>query len=306
MRHYLCFLIIIVAILSGCTNKKTSTIESKSIIFTDDYGRTINVPSNPTRIVSVSPAITEMIFSLGAQNFLVGRTDFCTYPTDAQQIESIGGISNLNIEKILSLKPDLVLSGSMVSKKNVQHLNEMGIPIVCITEKQQFEGLYENIEKIGLLVGRKQTADSLITALKSATKQVSNSNSATKQQLNNISRPTVYYVVGFGKAGNFTAGGNTFINDIIYMAGGCNIAENIQGWSISLEALMKADPDYIIIRREDAESFCQMRPYCDLTAVQKGRVIALESGVIDLQVPRNIDGIIQIASILSTYKSSNR
>ena len=96
---------------------------------------------------------------------------------------------------------------------------------------------------------------------------------------------------GFGGAGNYTAGGNTFINDLLSMAGLKNIASDITGWSISLEALMDADPDYIIIRKEDKEDFCKMAPYNTLKAVREGHVIAIESGMIDLQSPRNIEAI---------------
>ena len=105
---------------------------------------------------------------------------------------------------------------------------------------------------------------------------------------------TAYYVVGFGAGGNFTAGGNTFINDIIRMAGGRNIAEGIEGWSYSLEALMKEDPDYIIVRREDSAAFCDMKPYNRLSAVKNGHVIGIVSGTLDLQVPRNIDAILYL------------
>ena len=105
----------------------------------------------------------------------------------------------------------------------------------------------------------------------------------------NIDRPSCYYVVGFGSSGNFTAGGNTFINDIIRMAGGQNIAEKSEGWTFSIEALMDADPDFVLIRAEDSALFCQTAPYSRLTAVKKGRLIALEEGILDLQVPRNIE-----------------
>ena len=98
-------------------------------------------------------------------------------------------------------------------------------------------------------------------------------------------------MVGFGPSGNFTAGGDSFINDIIKMAGGHNIAEDVSGWSYSLESLMAQDPDYIVIRREDSATFCNTAPYNRLQAVKKGHVIGIESGLIDLQVPRNTEAI---------------
>ena len=276
----------IVLLLVACGHSSNHAItQSGNDTVTDDYGRTVVVPAGPQRVVSLSPAVTEIIYALGAQDILVGRTDFCEYPPEAQAIPSIGGISNLNIEKILSLDPDLVISGSMVCKKVTDQMDQMGVPMVCVIEKPRFEALYDNIAAIGKLVGREHEADSLNTLLKDRASQLP----TTHYPL-----PTVYYVVGFGAGGNFTAGGNTFINDIIRMAGGRNIAEDIDGWSYSLEALVKEDPDYIIVRREDSAAFCGMKPYYNLSAVKKGHVIGIISGTLDLQVPRNIDAILYL------------
>ncbi len=263
----------------------------------DDYGRQVVVPDHPQRVVSLSPAVTEIIYALGAQDILVGRTDFCEYPPEAGSIPSIGGISNLNIEKILSLDPDLVISGSMVGKKVTDQMDQMGVPMVCVIEKPRFEALYDNITAIGRLVGREHEADSLNALMRERVNvlvaDAPNSDAIT-QSHNNAITPKVYYVVGFGPAGNFTAGGNTFINDIIRMAGGQNIAEDVEGWSYSLEALVQQDPDYIIVRREDSAAFCSMKPYNRLTAVRDGHVIGIVSGTLDLQVPRNIDCILYL------------
>lgn len=280
------FVLLATVMALGCNNPTSTEQKKDTYAYTDDYQRTVDVPASPTRIVSTSPAVTEIIYALGAEELLVGRTDFCVYPPEAQNIQSIGGISNLNVEKIVSLNPDLVISGSMIPQKSSQQLEQMGVPIVCVIEKQQMEGLYENISKIGMLVGRKDQADSLNELMKDRL-------SALNEELGEIKQTpkSVYYVVGFGASGNFTAGGTSFINDIITLAGGKNIASDIKGWSYSLEALMQADPEYIMIRREDSASFCRTSPYNKLSAVKEGRVIALESGTIDLQVPRNLDAI---------------
>ncbi len=257
---------------------------------TDDYGRTVVVPASPTRVVSLSPAVTEIMFALGVDDILVGRTDFCVFPPEASDIPSIGGISNLNIEMILSLHPDLVISGSMVGKKVTDQMDALGTPMVCVVEKPRFEALYDNITAIGRLVNREREADSLNELLRERVSQLSSFNTSLY---------TCYYVVGFGAGGNFTAGGNTFINDIIRMAGGRNIAEDVEGWSYSLEALVKEDPDYIIVRREDSAAFVGMKPYNRLRAVREGHVIGIESGILDLQVPRNIDAILYLRQRMS-------
>lgn len=287
--------LLLVLLLSACGGQQKQTAVLDTV--TDDYGRTVVIPSQPKRVVSLSPAVTEIMFALGADNLLVGRTDFCVYPDEALNIPSIGGISNLNIESILALNPDLVISGSMVGKKVTDQMDAMGTPMVCVIEKPKFEALYDNILSIGHLVGKEAKAARLVENLKIEINLLAHFDSMQVQ--NTGSRPTTpscYYVVGFGAGGNFTAGGNTFINDIIRMAGGRNIAEGIEGWSYSLEALMKEDPDYIIVRREDSAAFCGMKPYNRLSAVKNGHVIGIVSGTLDLQVPRNIDAVIYLRS----------
>ena len=286
---------IVFLMLASCGHSGTqSPSHSDTLSVTDDYGRTVVVPAHPQRVVSLSPAVTEIIYALGAQELLVGRTDFCTYPPEAAEIPSIGGISNLNIEKILSQGPDLVISGSMVGKKVTDQMDAMGTPMVCVIEKPRFEALYDNIAAIGRLVGRENEADSLVESLKRKVESLQTDTTPSSSGRTRGYAPTCYYVVGFSAGGNFTAGGNTFINDIIRMAGGRNIAEEVEGWSYSLEALVKEDPDYIIVRREDSAAFCSMKPYNRLSAVLGGHVIGIESGTLDLQVPRNIDAILYL------------
>lgn len=277
-----------VLLLVACGGHQGQVAVTDTVI--DDYGRTVVVPAAPQRVVSLSPAVTEIMFALGAGDLLVGRTDFCVYPDAAGDIPSIGGISNLNVERILSMQPDLIISGSMVGKKFTDQFDQMGTPMVCVIEKPKFEALYDNIKAIGKLVGKEHEANSLIENLKLRMESLlAHGDSSQNTQL-----PSVYYVVGFGAGGNFTAGGNTFINDIIRMAGGRNIAEDIEGWSYSLEALVKEDPNFIIVRREDSAAFCGMKPYNRLSAVKNGHVIGIVSGTLDLQVPRNIDAVLYL------------
>lgn len=278
------FCLILLLTVAACNQPNATAPQTDTV--TDAYGRTVAVPTHPQRIVSISPAVTEILFALGAGNLQVGRTDFCNYPSQASDIPSIGGISNLNIESIVALQPDLVISGSMVPKECIDQLDRMGIPLVCVPETQRFEGLYENITTIGRLAGKAEKADSLCQALRHEVASAAASNNGA----------TIYYVVGYGAAGNYTACGNTFINDILTLAGTKNIAAEAEGWSYSLEMLMQQDPDYILIRREDSAAFCRTQPYTRLTAVRQHRVIAIESGIIDLQVPRNIQAIKTISA----------
>ncbi len=288
MRRML-FFVCLFLLLQGCGGPQAVVPQvDGAYSYVDDYGTQVVVPACPQRIVSVSPAVTAILFDLGAAERLVGRTDYCTYPAEVEEIASIGGISNLNIEMILSLQPDLVISGSMIPRESVAALNALGVPMVCVIEQPRFDSLYSNISKIGRLVGCEERARQLCDSLRGRMQVVERE---LRASLASQRRPRVYYVVGFGKGGNFTAGGNTFINDVIALAGGENIARDVKGWNISAEALFERDPDYIVVRREDAAAFCKMAPYNKLRAVREGHVIPIESGLLDLQTPRNMEAV---------------
>ncbi|MBQ0016291.1 MAG: ABC transporter substrate-binding protein, partial [Bacteroidales bacterium] len=263
--------------------------------YEDDYGRCVVVPQKPSRIVSLSPSITEIIFSLDAGDLLVGRTDYCDYPPQVSQIPSVGGISNLSIEHVVSLMPDLVISGSMVSKKNVEALERMGIPVVCVIEKHSFDGLYQNVRSVGQLIGKQDAAEALCIQMDNQLRLINE-----KWPMPDNFRPSIYYAIGFGSSGNFTAGGNSYINDMLTLAGGRNIAADVEGWSYSVELLMSQNPDYIVIRKEEAETFCKTRPYTSLSAVRNNRVIPIPSGWMDGLAPRNFKAIEAIRKVIYT------
>lgn len=289
-------LVAIAGVIVGCQHNTSKNNTDNYYTYTDDYNRTVQVPNNPKRIVSISPAITEIIYALEADDKLVGRTDFCNYPPQVDSVESIGGINNFSIEKLLSLEPDLVLIGSMVSENTVNLMTNAGITLVTIREKDHFEALFDNIEKIGLLCGHHNEAIQLNDSLRRKVQEVT-----THIDTSANNKHTVYYVVGYGKGGNFTAGGNTFINDIFKLCGLRNIAEDITGWNYSVEALLEADPDYIVIRKEDMANFINTKPYTYLSAVKQGKVIPIESAYIDLQVPRNVDGLVYIYNSIKSH-----
>lgn len=281
MNRNILFILLSLFLVSSC---HLEFGRSETQTFTDDYGRTVVIPSAPKRIVSLSPAVTEIVCALGGSQLLVGRTDFCAYPETVLDLPSVGGITNLNVEQVVGMNPDVVIGGSMLPQKSVLQLEKMNVAVVCVPEKEHFDDLYSNIEKIGKIIGREKSADSLNALLRAQVNALDTTHASH--------RPTAYYVVGYGAAGNYTAGGNTYINDIISLAGGRNIAADVQGWSYSMEALMHEDPDYLIIRAADSAAFVKTAPYTQLTAVRQGRVIAIESGCIDLQVPRNIQAVV--------------
>ncbi len=259
----------------------------------DSYHRNVKLDTAPQRIVSISPAITEVVFLVGAQEKLVGISDFCKYPEETEKIDKVGGMHNINFEKLLSLHPDVVLIGSMISEKDVAAIEKMGIPVICIVEESSLEGMSELIEVVGRIAQCEDKARE--EALKWSKKIAELKSNAPKPE----ERKCVYYVVGFGDAGDFTAPKNTHIQEIIELAGARNAGDTLTGWNISREYLFQIDPDIIIVRKEDRDAFVSRHPYTLLNAVKNERVYPIESGWIDVVSLRNMDAVDYLKRICS-------
>jgi iron complex transport system substrate-binding protein len=278
------------------SNRKSKETQDATLEFTDYYNRKVKVKQDPKTIISISPGITELLFDLGIGNKIIGRTTFCNYPQEALQIEAIGGISDANLEKIITLSPEIVITSSMVRKDLVENIEKAGISIICLPERSNVEGVFNTLQILGKIFGKENVADSLINNMKNELDKI-------KSLYNKESdKPSVYYVVGYGATGDFTAGKNTYINEIIELAGGINIANNITNWSYSKEELFSKQPDYIIVRQEDLNSFINTSPYKDLNAVKQNKVLGINSSLMDCQTCRSIEAIKTIASFIHQTK----
>ena len=214
------------------------------------------------------------------------------YPPETAKITKIGGMHNINFEVLLSLHPDVVLIGSMISQKDVDAIEKMGIPVVCIVEEKSMEGMADMMEVIGHITQCEEKASSEASNWRDKIDGIRQENAQ-----DSTTRKKVYYVVGFGDAGDFTAPKNTHINEIIELAGCENVGKKLSTWNISREVLFEANPDIILIRKEDKEAFCNQYPYTLLPAVKENRVYPIESGWIDIVSPRNIKAVDMIRKI---------
>jgi iron complex transport system substrate-binding protein len=300
--RFLYYLLFITILTSACQSNRQSN-KNCALSITDSYHRTITLAKRPERIISASPAITEIIFALGQGNKLVGRTDFCKYPPESQKIPPIGGLIDPSVETIVSLNPDLMIASTHFRKEVVEQLEQLKINIVILKSQESFDGAYEMINRLASLFEVTSKGDSIVHSMKQRVNRIKD---ATKQ----ISqRPSVYVVIGYGKTGDFTAGGDTFINDLIEMAGGTNIAHDIKGWSYSLEKLIEEDPDIIIIRPGDKKNFCGIKSYQNLKAVQNGKVFEINNDLFELTGPRLAEGLETLFKVIHpemSINSSNR
>lgn len=277
------------------TPVETPSLESSKgtqypLTISDSTGHEIVIDRKPQKVVSVAPSITETIFALGAESQLVGRTDYCDFPAEVSQIATIGTLQEPNIEKIVELEADLVIASTHFKEDVLKKLQELEIPVIVLNPNDSFEGVYDVIEKLGLIFDQKTESQEVVSTMK---KKIS----SVKDKVASLAPPTVYYVVGYGEFGDFTAGGGTFISEMIHDAGGRNVADDVDGWSYSVEKLVEHDPEILLVSKYFGakQGVIEGEGYKELTAVKTGKIHEIDNNLIDRQGPRLADGFEELA-----------
>lgn len=256
----------------------------------DYLGTTYIIEKEPQKVVSVSPSMTELIYALGAQDKLVGRSDYCDYPEEAVSVESVGSMQTPDVEKIISLEPDLVIVTNMVDEQVVSKLTDVDISVLTVADVQDLSQIYDMVSMVGAALNKNAEAAALVEEGKETITDV-------EGKVKDLEAPSVYYVVSYGEYGDSIPGGDTFIHGIITAAGGDNIGKDITGWSINLEEIIEKDPDIIIIPSYYDGAFQEADHYKDLTAVKEGRVYVIDTNMIDRQGARTAEAVKTLAEI---------
>lgn len=190
------------------------------------------------RVVSLSPIITETIYLLGAQNALVGNTSYCNVPPEAANKEKIGSVTQVNVEKIISLSPDLVITSALTREKQIRILKKQGIRIMEVKNPKTFEQMCDLTRQIGGAVGKSREAEN-ITAKAGTRVQ------AIQKRVAGLPPRRVFIQIGIKPLK--TATRELFINEFIRLSGGINIAEDLPSWVYSREQVIKENPDVILV-----------------------------------------------------------
>lgn len=295
--------LIMMVVLGACGNTSNETSSSKTQNETsatvypytvkDSQGNETVIEKEPKRIISVAPSITEIIYALGKGDELVGRTDYDDYPEQVKNVESVGSLTDPNVEKIIALKPDIVIASTHFRDEVEKKLEDLGIKVVVLYDANNFNGVYDSINTVGQIVNAQDKAKDIVTSMKKKIEDV-------EEKVKGREIPKVYYVVGFGKDGDFTATGDTFIGQLINMAGGNNIAKDATSWKYSLEKIIANNPDYIVISKNNGmkEQFMATAGYEELSAVKNNKVIEIDDNLLNRQGPRLADGVEALAKIL--------
>jgi cobalamin transport system substrate-binding protein len=213
---------------------------------TDETGRTIRIPQPVRRIVSLAPSLTETIYALGLQERLVGDTDYCDYPPEAQQKTKVGGAINPSLEAIAALHPDLVLvTRSLNRLDTVNALAGLGIPSYA-TDPHTVAEIISSTQRMAEVLGAPAAGDAIVKDLERRLAE-------TQQRVASLPQRRVFFVVWTEPL--ISIGKDTFIADALLYAGAISIVDSPQDWpQVSLEDVVRQQPEFLIFAESHAET----------------------------------------------------
>ncbi len=270
--------------LVGCA--KTPQSAEPQLIVTDEFGREVKLKGHPKRIVSLAPSITESLFALGLANQIVGVTSYCDYPAEAKVKEKVGDTLRPSLEKIVALKPDLVIiSTSSQLEEFVRKLEEVGVA-VYISNPKNVDEVIASVEKLGGIVGAEAEAQRLAATMRARLATVRN-------RIGSRRPPRVLFILGAEPL--ITVGGHSFINDLIDRAGGISISadERNDYPQYSLETAVARQPEVIFLQAGEAKLPEKLGK---TPAAQTGRIYQLDDALMLRPGPRIVEGIEQMAA----------
>jgi len=294
----------IALVAAGCSNGSTSTppgvggspnADRFPMTLTDDEGARVTLNSAPKRIVTFGPSITEIVYALGLGNRLVGvsgRSD--DYPAAAKKVTEVGGAGEFgvdpNVEKVLSLRPDLFLtiSGGVDWKKRLRDLH---VPVFTINATS-LPDAFHDIETVGQLTGTSARAQRLVRHMQQTARLIERSVAA-------LPKVSCFFEEGYGPP-IYTVGPTSFIYDLLQRAGCTPVTSAAKTaypqWSV--EALVRENPNAYLVDSESGGSIASVdhRPGFDaLTAVRRGRVYLVNGNLVARPGPRVVQGLAEMA-----------
>ena len=288
-KSVFCLLIL----LSACTTSQQSATKNSREI-TDDAGRRVSLPPQVDRVISLAPNLTEIVFAVGASDRLVGRTSYCDYPAEAKTVAEVGDTLHPSLERIISLKPQLVLI-STASQLEVftQQLQNQNIA-VFVTDPHDLDGVFRSIEQIGLILGHEEQARLLVQKLRERT-------SAVEEAVKQKQLVRVFYQLSAEPL--YTAGHDAFVTDLIRRAGAISVTADVPGaWpKYSNESALAAKPEAIILPTGGSMgtgNSTVTEALRQSPAVLEGRVYKINDDHLVRPGPRAVDGLEEMARAL--------
>jgi len=281
---------VLLIVLAACGGSPASLLPSASrsatvapisfpVTVTDFQNKSVTIAKRPDRIVSIGPSNTEFLFALNAADRIVGVDDFSDEPAAAKEKEKVGGVKP-NVEKIVSLRPDLVVS-VQISDGSLQSIGAQGIAVLIVNPQGAGD-----VARTAILLGRAIGADGDALA-----NTVQSGLDAVRTKAATLPKKRVYHEVDASDPNKlFTVGPGSFIDDLIGIAGGINIAASAgsQYPQLSPEEIVRADPQVIVFGSfgVTAEQIAARPGWSVITAVKNKRIVKVEGSLLNRPGPR--------------------
>ncbi len=270
-----------------------TAIPAFPVTLTDDEGTPVEIPAEPRRIVSLTPATTEILFAIGAGSSVVATTEFDDYPPEAVALPDVASYTAVDVEKIVGLEADLVIAGGNFfnDPAAIEQLRDLGVAVLVVYAAD-LDGVLRDIELVGAAVGRLDHAKDLTASMQAGFDQVAAATAG-------LPRPRVFYELD-ATTDIYTAADDSFVEGMITLAGGDAITTGSPtDFAISLEKLITADPEIILLGDAaygvTADAVAERPGWAVMTAVKTGAIRGVNDLVITRPGPRLVDGLRELA-----------
>jgi iron complex transport system substrate-binding protein len=256
----------------------------------DARGKRVALRSAPRRIVSLTPANTEILFALGLKGRVVADTAYCDYPPEARSLLHVGDM-NISVEKVIAQRPDLVAASRSANRRAVEQLERARIPVFTVDPKNLAE-TYAAIRAIGQITGQAGKAEAVIRQMRSRVAAV------RAAVAKDPAKPRVLIILQADPL--WVAGSGNFLDELVTLAGGVNVARDAgTGYhTLSPERVALLKPDVIIVPKEDAARVRSRAGWGSLPAVQRNAVYSPDPDLMNRPGPRLAQGLEEIARLL--------
>ena len=292
-------LVLSTSVFAACNSSEPEEEKETTIEVTDMIGRTVILDSIPERIVSLAPSNTEILFSLGLDDKIVGVSDYCDYPAAALEKTKVGGYSTADVERVVATEPDLVLVTNMHVDEILPALEKLDQTVVVI-DPRNLDEVLDSFTLIGKITGTSSKASQIVKDLSTRIQKITDKTAG----LFAGDKPRVFYVMWHDPL--MTVGGDTRIHGLIEAAGGTNIYADTVGYpTVDLETLIEADPQVIIAGSgmgEGADApfqFAKTEERLESSEARKNnRVYEINTDLVGRPTARMIDGLEQLAAMI--------
>ena len=250
----------------------------------DDAGNTVTLDKPAARVIAMAPHVTELLFAAGGGDRIVGAVNYSDYPEAAKRIPRIGSNREIDLERVIAMKPDLIVAWMHNnSERQIEMVRKLGVP-VFLSDPQTLEGIPENVARLGQLMGTGAVANSVAGELR---------NQLASLRARYAGRPTVRAFYQVWDKPLYTLSGKHIVTDALRLCSGENIFDKLTVTApiVSVESVLQADPEAIFGTAEKNYGGVKLwKPYATLTATRNGNLFTVDGDLLNRAGPRMIAG----------------